>query len=425
MTRTARSHRIALALACVVFCFTAVVAIGQLAGSDRIERAGGCGFDGAYYCGMLKGAVVPEPFSRRILLPFLAKRVDTDGLAGFWVVSILSLVAVTLVGMFVAWRLRLPSSPDGPIISRIVPPLLVGAMFLSARNTFHLTATYPALSDPLGLLLFVGAVALVVLPTSSSTQLLLVPVCFLAPLAREELAPVLALALLLAAAMRLLPWLIAIASSAATAAGAVLAFSRPNSGSGQCLTASHSVTNCPESIVATARFWLDWDFGSWDGFFRFAVMLILAFGPFVWLLGTARPWTPRSPSTWILAVAAIFTAASIIAGGDTDRILTPAGLLVALALAIRIPATGWGLLGLSSAVLAWVILQDPLHAVGSDDTSWLSFFGLRVTDTHSVVHNGLIPALIALPVAVGALWLLRSSSKGATASKPMLGASRR
>jgi hypothetical protein len=56
-----------------------------------------------------------------------------------------------------------------------------------ARNGFDIIATFPALSDPLGLLLL-SAVALVVTPAIHSTRLLPIPMCFLAPLAREDLA---------------------------------------------------------------------------------------------------------------------------------------------------------------------------------------------------------------------------------------------
>src|SRR5207248_9528406 len=116
------------------------------------------------------------------------------------------------------------------------------------------------------------------------TRLLLIPVCFLAPLAREEIALVLALALVLAAIMRLLPWPLALAAAGGSAAGAAYAFHQPNSGgAGLCLTRHSIYVPCPESVQSTLRFWLDWDFGSWNGFLRFAVMLMLAFGPFVFL----------------------------------------------------------------------------------------------------------------------------------------------
>jgi hypothetical protein len=408
-----RTAQIALLVSGAVFCFSAIVALAQLVGADRIARSNGCGFDGTFYCAMLRGETVPEPFSRRVLLAFLAKRVETDGLAGFWVVGILSLLATVAVTMFVAWRLRPASSPA--IAYRLVPALLVGATVLSARNTFHLMATYPALSDPLGLFLLVAVVALVVAPRRPSTQLLLLPVCFLAPLAREELAPVIAVSLVLAAAMRLTPWLVAIAASAASGAGAAVAFSQPDTGAGRCTTASGSVVDCPSSVASTIHFWLDWDFGSWDGLFRFVVMLLIAFGPFVLLAGAVRPRSYRSPAVWIFAVAAIFTVASIFSGGDTDRLLTPAGLLLALALAVALARSEEGLLALSVGVVAWVIAQDPLHAVGSDDTSWLSFFGLRIASRHSVVHNGLVPALIALPLGVAAAWLVASDRSPPTA----------
>jgi hypothetical protein len=402
--------RATVALSILVFVVSAAAAIGQLAWSDRIDRRNGCGFDGYYYCLMLKGTAVPTPFSRRILLPFLAKQISTDTLAGFWVVNVVSLVGVVVIAMYVAWRLCPVTGGDAPAAYRIVPPLLVGAAFLLARNTFHIVATYPALSDPLGLLLLVSAVALVLTPALPSTRLLLIPVCFLAALARVELAGILGLALVLAALMRVLPWLLALAASAAGAVGAAYAFHQPNAGgAGLCLTRHQTYVACPESIQGTLRFWLDWDFGTWNGFLRFSVMLILAFGPFILFHGTLRdnPWNGRL-ALWIVGVAAIFTAVSIFGGGDTDRILTPAGLLLALALLVGSSRSGKALLGLAVIVVAYAVQQQPFHPVSGEATAWLTFFGLRVTTSSSVIDNGLIPSLIMLPLAVAGYMLLRS-----------------
>jgi hypothetical protein len=400
----------AVVLSSLLFVLSAAAAIAQLAWSDRIDRRGGCGFDGYYYCLMLKGDVAPKPFSRRILLPFLARHVSTDSLAGFWLVNVLSLVALTLLAMFVAWRLRPVVSSHAHVAFGVVPPLLVGAAFLLARNSFHITATYPVLSDPLGLLLLVSAVALVVVPALPSTRLLLIPVCFLAPLAREELAGVLVLALVLAGLMRLLPWWVALAASGSSAAGAAYAFHQPNSGgAGLCSTGQNTFVQCPESVQSTLRVWLDADFGSWNGLLRFGVMVLLAFGPFVFLLATLRDETRnRRLALWIAGVAAIFTGVSAFGGGDTDRILTPAGLLLALAVVVGGGRSGKALLGLVVLVAAYGLQQEPFHAVSRDPAAWLGFFGLRVTALSSVVHNGLIPSLIALPLAVAGFLLVRS-----------------
>jgi len=411
-----RVLRTAVVLSSLLFVLSAAAAVGQLVWSDRINRRGGCGFDGYYYCLMLKGEVAPKPFSRRILLPFLARHVSTNSLAGLWRVNVLSLVAVTLVVIYVAWRLRPVVSAHAHVAFRVVPPLLVGAAFLLARNSFHIAATYPVLSDPLGLLLLVSAVALVVAPTLPATRLLLIPVCFLAPLAREELAVVLSLALVLAALMRLLPWLVALVASGASATGAAYAFHQINSGgAGLCLTGQNTYVPCPESVQSTLRVWFDADFGSWAGLFRFGVMLMLALGPFLFLLGTVRDETrDRRFVMWIAGVAAIFTAVSVFGGGDTDRILTPAGLLLALAVVVSASRSGKALLGLAVVVAAYAVQQDPVQAVSGDPTAWLTFFGLRVTGLSSVIRNGLILSLIALPLAVLGCRLVRSRRTAAS-----------
>jgi hypothetical protein len=403
-----RLRRAAVALAGLVFLLAASAAVAQLAWSDRIERADGCGFDGFYYCAMLRDEVVPKPFSQRILLPFLVERISETGLTGFWVVNVLSLIGATLIAVYCALRLGWRRASRGPVAYVLVPPLLVGAAFLASRNTFHLIATYPALSDPLALLLLMAAVALVATPAHPSTRLLLIPVCFLAPLAREALAPVLILALVVAGVMRMLPWHLVVPSAIASGVGGVFALSRPNAGAGNCLTPDGSIEPCPDSVADTIGFWLDWDFGSWEGFLRFVVMLLLAVGPFVLALVPTRRrlWEMRS-ALWIAAVAAIFTAVTVFGGGDTDRILTPAGLLLALALAVAGARNAPALLGLSVVVAAYAVQQTPWSAVDGDPNRWLEFYGLRVTTNEAVVDNGLVPTLIALPIALIGVLLLR------------------
>jgi hypothetical protein len=138
-------------------------------------------------------------------------------------------------------------------------------------------------------------------------------------------------------------------------------------------------------------------------------MVLLAFGPFVFLLATLRDETRnRRLALWIAGVAAIFTGVSAFGGGDTDRILTPAGLLLALAVVVGGGRSGKALLGLVVLVAAYGLQQEPFHAVSRDPAAWLGFFGLRVTALSSVVHNGLIPSLIALPLAVAGFLLVRS-----------------
>lgn len=347
---------------------------------------------------MLKGTLVPEPYSRRILLPYLAKQVSTDSLAGFWMVNVLSLVAVTILAMYVAWKLR-PAELRASVEYGLVPALLVGAAFLSARNSFHIIATYPALTDALGLLLLVGTVALVVLPLSPRTRFLLIPVCFIAPLSREQLAVVLVAGLVFAGLIRLLPWLIALIAVAASVVGGAIALRQPHLGSAQPLR-------------GTVEYWLDHDFGSWHGFLRFSVMVMLGLGPFILVLTCARGWNRKA--LWIVVVAAVFTASSIFAGGDTDRILTPAGLLIVLAASFSTATNERALLGLAILVGAYAVQQEPFTRVGGDPTAWLSFYGLRVTTITSVVDNGLVPLLIGLPIAFAGLILVLANQRKPT-----------
>ena len=194
-----------------------------------------------------------------------------DGLAGFWVVDILSLSAATVLAMYLVWRLRTANEEFEPRLLTLAASLLIGAAFLLARNSFHLVATYPAQSDAIALLLLMCAVSLVALPLLPSTRLLLAPICFLAPVSREQLSAVLVLALILAVALRLITWRIGLLGAVGAAVGGLYAFSRPH-------------TSVSQSLVHTLRVWLEQDFGSWDGFFRFATMVFLALGPFLLLV---------------------------------------------------------------------------------------------------------------------------------------------
>jgi hypothetical protein len=194
--------------------------------------------------------------------------------------------------------------------------------------------------------------------------------------------------------MRLLPWAVSLGAAGAAVAGGLYAFSRPHSGGGQ-------------SLSETIRTWVDQDFGSWNGFLRFGLMVLLALGPFVLAAVALHAELESSkPALWIVAVAAIFTGISVFAGGDTDRILTPAGLLLGLAVVVAGSGTEAGLLGLGLLVAAYAVQQEPIRSVSGEPQAWLSFFGLRVTTTSSVIGNGLVPTIVALPLTVGGIIVL-------------------
>ena len=138
---------------------------------------------------------------------------------------------------------------------------------------------------------------------------------------------------------------------------------------------------------------------------RFPFMVVAGMG-FTALAPLLRPravWSER-PLLWVCVVALGNTAGSAFAGGDTDRILMPSGIMlmiVSIALVLRMPdlVLPWGLW-----VIGTIAIWHPFAPAGPDGASWLAFYGLRVEPIDIVVTR-IIDDLsaAALPVALGVL----------------------
>ncbi len=374
-----------------VVLLAAAGVVYQLATAERFTWAAGCGDDGAQYCRMAAGQLAIEPYSRRILLPGIVSHLGLSGADGFALVNAFVLFACFVSFVYLCvMDLRRGRTPIVGLVTA-----LAALVFLSNRNTIHLYLAGPVLTDFLGLLfLFVGCVALIKMSRDDRWCLLVAGAAFAGALTRENLALILVAAAVFAAITRTVRWPTILPILGAGLAGTLIAFSQPT------LAVEH------QSILDVIVGWIKADFAHPGGFFRFGVMALLGMGPLAFVcLAWPRPIWRDEACRVLAATAIIFTGVSIFAGGDTDRILMPAGLLCA-ACVLRLYATGVVRLEpLLLLVAAGWIWQLPFVVVAGDPTSVYSFWVLRVTPISNVLTFGLAPILIGMPLVVVAFLL--------------------
>lgn len=368
--------------------------VWQLATAERFAWAAGCGNDGAEYCRMAAGQLATEPFSRRILLPGIVSQLGLSGADGFALVNAWVLLACFAAFVYLCMMELGPSRGQTPLVGPVTASAAL-LLFLSNRNTIHLYLAGPVLTDFLGLLfLFVGCIALIRMSHDSRWCLLAAGAAFAGALTRENLAIILVAAALFAAVTRTVRWPIIMPILGAGLAGTLIAFSQPT------LTVEH------QSIVDVITLWIAADFVNRREILRFGVMVLLGMGPLAFVcLAWPRPIWRDEVCRVLAATAIIFTGVSIFAGGDTDRILMPVGLLFA-ACVLRLYATAVVRLGplLLFVAAAW-IWQLPFVVVAGDPTSVYSFWALRVVPISDVLTFGLVPILIGVPLVVAAFLL--------------------
>jgi hypothetical protein len=374
-----------------VLVLAAAGVVQQLATAERFAWAAGCGNDGAWYCRMAAGQLATEPFNRRILLPWIVRHLGLSGAEGFAVVNAFVLTACLAAFAYLSVMDLTPGK--GRIVG--LGAALAGLVFLSNRNTIHMYLAGPVLTDFLGILfLFLGCVALIKMSRDSRWWLLAAGVAFGGSLTRENLGAIIVAATVFAAVTRTVRWPTILPVFGAGLVGTLIAFSQP------------TLTTVHESLPHVIAGWISADFLHPLGLVRFGVMTLLGIGPLA-LLCLARPreiW--RDGACRLMAgTAIIFTAVSIFAGGDTDRILLPAGLLLA-ACALRLLVSGVvrpaPMLLLVAAAWIW---QLPFVVVAGDQASVLAFWGMRVTSMSNVLMFGVAPILVSVPLLVAAFLL--------------------
>jgi hypothetical protein len=373
-----------------------VAALWQVVVARPITVGDGCGYDGVVYCAMEAGARGEAPFGRRVLTPWLAHFLGPDAVADFRLLNLAACVAVALV----AALLVVEAAAPGRRRAAVLPALAVVSVCLAARDLLHLVTDYPAVTDPVALLcLLLGGLALVrVGRAPSAWTALLVLAAGVAPLARETVGLALAAGAVVAAALGLVRWWTAGLGVVAAGVGTALAF-----------TAAAPAPAGSTSVLRVMAGWAASDLGSVSGLVRFSVMLGIAVVLPALPLLSRRVRALLGPREWVLvAVAATLFAVSVFGGGDTDRILTPVGIVLVVVLA-RVAVGRPGLLApLGLLVLAQVVAQAPLTVVGSSARAWGSYFDLRLTGPHEVVVNGVLPLALALVPLAAAVVLWRA-----------------
>ncbi len=386
-----------------------LVAVGsaafQLLTAVRIDLRAGCGGDGGQYCLMAAGQLAVEPFSRRILLPDLVRGLGLLGADGFAVVNAVVLAAtlVTFVVLCVA-GVRAQSG-RGSLRSLVIA--LAALVFLGNRNTLHLYLTYPVLTDFLALLeLFIGCLALIATRGDTRWIWVVASAAFAGAITRENVPVILTLSALLVCAIDRRPWRTVVPIAVASAVGLWIAFSQPTA----------SVEH--ESVIGVVSRWIGLNFGDPDMFFRFVVMILLGLGPLG--IAAAAWWRRirRDDASRVFAVTAIvFIAVSLLSGGDTDRILMPAGLLLAACVLRLVEPQAVGLVPTLLIVAAGWVWQLPFVVIAADATAWFSFWALRVAPLADVVKYGLVPVVVGTPLLAAGLLVQRRGSRWSLGSR--------
>ena len=357
----------------------------QAAHDQPVDVGNGCGWDGASYCAMTQGQLVAEPFSRRVLLPWVVSLFAKDSpVGGFKIVN-----AIAVVGLVVAtlWLLRVLA----PTRFTAAAVLSVGSLVLLNPWTAHLYFTYPVLTDFASAALAISWCATALRPTRAFTALGFLSLVLLG-LTREQWPLVVVGAAWMAVGFGLRTWRWALATTGFAAAVMAFVFTRPTSAPAGSLT----------SVIAT---WVHESFANPEQLARMVFMAITGLGllAFVPLLRPRSVWRDAR-LRWICVVAIGDIVVSLFAGGDTDRILMPSGLLllvVGVVLAVNDPTLvlSWALLA-----IATVITWHPFILVGPNPDSWETFYGLRDEPIGQVMNRiGTDTAATALFVVCAAV----------------------
>lgn len=377
---------VSIALATLSLC----AAIWHLIRARTVTVGDGCGWDGVIYCAMTRGEVVMEPYSRRVLLPWLAGLIPV----GSPVTAFHLLNAFALAGLIASalWLLHTLIGRHAPL--RGFAMLATASMVLLNPWTFHLYLTYPVLTDAASAALALAWCAAALRRTRlADLGGAVALVCM--SLTREHWSLVAIAAAWIAVVLGLRTWRWAVGSSAIGIAAMLFAFGQPTD-------------YAAGPLQTVVLHWIQESLSSPSHLARFLFMVVAGIG-FTALAPLLRPravWRER-PLLWVCVVALGNAAGSAFAGGDTDRILMPSGIIlmiVAIALVLRAPdlVLPWGLW-----VIGTIAIWRPFASAGPDGASWLAYYGLRVEPIEVVVTriiNDLSAA--ALPVALGAMLCL-------------------
>jgi len=411
-----------LAIAVMLFISAALGIVYQAIFSVRV---------GAYeaisqtlpYLQMYDGATPWTPFSRRPLVPFLARQVPETGFAqslevpafvGFAVVNFLFL-GVALIAVIAIWRFLALTSVNGwstaPTQSRvaaIIGLLCVLTVFLINGYTFRLNFSWPAWTDIAAMSLMASAVALALW---SAKKMWLVPimwgVCLLLPLTREITVPQMMAFFIFGSFLGLIRWLPTIGALVAMSLSTFFALSLPSTGAQytqfghiQIKIESHSlafiaVTLVLDILVATGFGWMY--FTRRRTYRAFSRILILVFG-----------------------LVVIILTMTVVQLTDNGRFLMPAVILFWLVFAGVAMRDSSFIAPLVGSTAGYFVIQNPFQLDGviryiqPDGTQLNSIsaeffaFGTQITDFATFLSLFLPQVVAALVVTLAVTWALRA-----------------
>lgn len=384
------AHHAFRSIALTLAALAVSASIWQTARSRPVTVGDGCGWDGVVYCAMTRGEVVMEPYSRRVLLPWVAGLVPVSSpVTAFQIINAFAIAGLVAAAL---WLLHTLIGREAEL--RGFAMLAAVSLVLLNPWTFHLYLTYPVLTDSVSAALALAWCAAALRRTrlaDAGGAVVLVGMS----LTREHWSLVAIAASWIAVVLGLRAWRWALGTSVIGLMAMMFAFGQP--------------TNYAAGPLQTVVLhWINESLSSPSHLARFLFMVVagIGFTALAPLLRARAVWSER-PLLWVCVVALGNTAGSAFAGGDTDRILMPSGLLlmiVSIALVLRNMGlvAPWGLW-----VIGTIAIWHPFASAGPDGASWLAFYGLRVEPIEVVVTR-IIDDLsaAALPVMLGVLLCL-------------------
>ena len=372
--------------------------------AKRIKVNDGCGWDGSQYCEMFYGQLVMEPYSRRILAPKLVSLLFDEPINGFFIVNNI-LIILTIILIYLVIKFNVPIKSFW--ISSLVVIATLG-IYIFSRHALHLNFVYPVLTEHLYFFLIIMTFFLLFAINrgrfTKSKIFLAVPLAFtvlLSGITRESLGPIFLIFSFWLLKNRLL------LSSSAIFLGSLsaiyLAFTQP--------------TNSKAApLLEIVIHWLRMNLSTTEGIIRFTAMFLLAAGPFIFLINQRTIRLMKTEERALLTFVVIFTAASALGGGDTDRILFPIGLLLTVLFARLVLRHNIFEKSFIALALAFYFWQLPFKVIGGTGEEILEFYGLRLTALSNVLDNAVSPIIMTFPLILIAIFFYRYDTKRLTST---------
>ncbi|MEJ7583229.1 MAG: hypothetical protein WKF43_03905 [Acidimicrobiales bacterium] len=357
------------AIASLLVVAGAVAVVGFV--RDPVSITPICAFgDGKAYCAAAEGDRIPEAFSRRPVVPALARLLPTATARAFRAISALGLLVAIALAVILADRIarRLDLWDRS---TRVAIGIIVAGAGLVAPHGLRMAWSVPILVDHASL---AAGLLWLVLFTSRNRYacMLSVPVTFLAGCTREIWGPVIAVTALSA--------LVVDRRRAISAANVVVAVAA-------LITVTRLVPPIADQAIKYSErevieYSWNQNFGSVDAVRHTAWRLAFAMGllPLVLLLRPPLSWLRRElaqrddTAAAVLLTAILVLGSALVAGTDLTRYLFPAGFLFVI-LAVPWLVSQRALLAPAVVlVLVTMAVWDPDHHLIATEAEYVSYY---------------------------------------------------